>query len=109
MLFGLYSVLLGYVMWRPRLVPRPVGASLVLSGLGWLTFLVPPVAAMLLPGNVLVGALGEAVVILWLLVMGVNSQTTPVAARMLRFPLRLPPYERTRIVSGLQATPLIRR
>ena len=62
--FGLYSVLLGYLMIRSSLVPRAVGACLVVSG----------VAAMLLPYNLTVGLSGEAVIILWLLVIGVNAQ-----------------------------------
>jgi uncharacterized protein DUF4386 len=72
-LFGVYSVLLGYVMARSSLVPRAVGASMMLSGLAWLTFSVPPGAAMLIPYNVSIGVFGEAVVIVWLLVMGVYA------------------------------------
>jgi len=70
--FGLYSLLLGYLMVRSSLVPRAVGVCIMFSGLGWLTFFVPLVAAMLLPYNLIIGLSGEAVIILWLLVMGVN-------------------------------------
>ncbi|MBV9897855.1 MAG: DUF4386 domain-containing protein [Chloroflexi bacterium] len=71
--FAVNSVMVGYIMWRSGLVPRAVGASLVLSGIGWMTFFVLPVAAMLIPYNVIIGALGEAVVILWLVVMGAST------------------------------------
>ena len=71
--FGLYSVLIGYIMWRSSLVPRAVGVCLVLSGVGWLTYFVPPVAAQLLPYNLIVGLSGEAAIILWLLVVGLNA------------------------------------
>ena len=71
--FAVNSVMVGYIMWRSGLVPRAVGASLVLSGIGWMTFFVLPVAAMLIPYNVIIGALGEAVVILWLVVMGART------------------------------------
>jgi NADPH:quinone reductase-like Zn-dependent oxidoreductase len=53
----------------------------MISGLGWLTFFVPPVAAALLPNNLIIGLSGEAVIILWLLARGVNaSQSGSVIA-----------------------------
>lgn len=45
---------------------------MIIPGLGWLTFVVAPVAAMLLPHNLIIALSGEAVIILWLLVMGVH-------------------------------------
>jgi hypothetical protein len=44
------------------------------AGLGWLTFLSPPVANYLSPYNLASGILGQESVMLWLLVMGVNTQ-----------------------------------
>jgi len=45
-----------------------------LSGLAWLTFGVPPVAASLLPYNVDLGALGEVARSHRLLARGVNAR-----------------------------------
>jgi hypothetical protein len=47
---------------------------MMITGLGWLTFIIPPLAAQLSPVNVDAGAIGEVAMILWLLVMGVNAQ-----------------------------------
>ena len=47
---------------------------MVLAGLCWITYLLPPLADYLSPWNVAVGVLGELLVYLWLLVMGVNDQ-----------------------------------
>jgi hypothetical protein len=47
---------------------------MTLGGLGWLTFLSPPLAIYLSPYNLAFGLLGEASVMLWLLVIGANVQ-----------------------------------
>jgi len=56
-------------------LPRLIGVLMVITGLGWLTFFIPPIAAYLLPYNAIIaGIVGEGAMILWLLVMGVNAQ-----------------------------------
>ena len=52
-------------------LPRILG---VLMTLGWLTFLSPPLGAKYLYPYILVAAIGEGLLTLWLLVMGVNEQ-----------------------------------
>jgi hypothetical protein len=47
---------------------------IAVGGLGWLTFLSPPLAKHLSPYNLAFGILGQESVMLWLLVMGVNVQ-----------------------------------
>jgi hypothetical protein len=47
---------------------------LMLAGLGWLIFLSPPLANYLLTPLEVIGFVAEAVLMLWLLAMGVNSQ-----------------------------------
>jgi hypothetical protein len=47
---------------------------MVIAGLGWLTFLFPPLAKSLAPFNMMPGAVGELSLTLWLLVKGVNVQ-----------------------------------
>jgi hypothetical protein len=47
---------------------------MVFAGLGWLTYLSTPLAIYLSPYNLGFGVLGEALVMLWLLVIGLNAQ-----------------------------------
>ena len=44
------------------------------AGLGWVTFLSPPVANYLRPYILVLGVIAELALMLWLLVMGVNVQ-----------------------------------
>ncbi len=60
--FGFYALLTGYL------------ALSVLGGLGWLSFLYPPLGYRLFPYIAAFGLLGAALLILWLLVFGVNEQ-----------------------------------
>ncbi len=72
--FGFYCLLIGYLIFRSTFLPRILGALMAFAGLGWLTFLSPPLANYLAPYNFIPGLLGEGVLTLWLLVMGVNGQ-----------------------------------
>jgi uncharacterized protein DUF4386 len=72
--FGGFQVVLGYVIFRSTFLPRILGALIALAGLGWLIFLSPPLANKLLTPLEVLGFLAEASLMLWLLVMGVNSQ-----------------------------------
>jgi hypothetical protein len=47
---------------------------MVVAGLGWLTFISPPLANSLAPYNMIPGGIGELSLTLWLLVKGVNVQ-----------------------------------
>jgi hypothetical protein len=73
--FGCYDLLIGYLAFKSTFIPRPIGVLMVITGLGWLTFFIPPIAASLLPFNAIIaGIVGEGAMILWLLLMGVNSE-----------------------------------
>lgn len=72
--FGLHCLGVGYLILRSTFLPRIIGALMVFAGLGWLTFLWPPLANSLSPLNMLPGAIGELSLTLWFLVMGVNVQ-----------------------------------
>ena len=72
--FGTFQIVLGYVIFKSTFLPRIIGALIALAGLGWLTFLSPPLANELLIPLEVFGFVAEASLMLWLLVMGVNSQ-----------------------------------
>jgi hypothetical protein len=72
--FGVYCLLIGYLIFRSAFLPRILGVLMGLAGLGWLTFLYPPFANHLSPYNLVLGFLAELSLMLWLLVMGVNVQ-----------------------------------
>jgi hypothetical protein len=65
--FGVYCLLIGYLILRSTFLPRILGALMAFGGLGWLTFLSPQLAKSLSPYNL-------AVLTLWLHVKGVNEQ-----------------------------------
>ena len=72
--FGVYCLLIGYLIFRSAFLPRILGVLMAFAGLGWLTFLSPPLANHLSPYMVVLGFLAELSMMLWLLVMGVNVQ-----------------------------------
>ena len=72
--FGVYCLLIGYLIFRSAFLPRILGVLMALAGLGWLTFLSPPLANYLSPYILVLGFLAELALMLWLLVMGVNVQ-----------------------------------
>jgi hypothetical protein len=71
--FGVYCVLIGYLILRSRLLPRILGVLMAIAGIGWLTFVSPPLAASLSPYHYIAGGIGEGLLTLWLLIMGVNE------------------------------------
>ena len=72
--FGVFQLALGYVIFRSGFLPRILGVLVALAGVGWLTFLAPPLASRLLPELEVLGIVAEAGLMLWLLVAGVNAQ-----------------------------------
>jgi hypothetical protein len=72
--FGFYCLLIGYLILRSTFLPRILGALMAIAGLGWLTYLSPPLANYLSPYNLAPGILGEGALTLWLFVVGVNEQ-----------------------------------
>jgi hypothetical protein len=73
-LFGFYDLLIGYLVFKSTFLPRFLGVLMALAGLGWLTFLYPPLANSLSPYILVLGFLAELSLMLWLLVKGVNVQ-----------------------------------
>jgi hypothetical protein len=72
--FGLYCLLIGYLIFRSTFLPRIIGVLMVLAGLSYLMFVSPPLAPSLQPYILVFPGVGQISLTLWLLVMGVNEQ-----------------------------------
>lgn len=77
--FGLYCLVLGYLIYRSTFLPRTVGVLMTIAGLslltnGFLTFLLPALGSAVSIYILAFDGLGEISLALWLLVFGVNVQ-----------------------------------
>jgi hypothetical protein len=72
--FGVWYVLIGYLIFRSTFLPRIIGALGVLAGVGYLTLLWQPLAHYLYPYNLALAGPGEISLLLWLMVKGVNAR-----------------------------------
>ena len=72
--FGFWCILTGYLIFRSTFLPRVLGVFVMISGLGWVTYLYPPLAHHLSLYIAAASALGEIPMELWLMVKGVNDQ-----------------------------------
>jgi hypothetical protein len=85
--FGLYCLLIGYLILRSTFLPRFLGTLMLFAALGWLTFASPALAAGLYPYNFIPGMLGEGALTVWLLLLGVDADKwTAQAYGQLRAP-----------------------
>ena len=73
--FGLYCLGLGTLIVCSAMLPRWIGALLMLGGLSWLTFASPALAQQLQPYNMAPGAIAELIFTLWLLIFGVRERS----------------------------------
>jgi Domain of unknown function (DUF4386) len=73
--FGWYCLLLGYLIFRSKFLPRLLGVFLSVSGLSYQLFLSPSLSAKLFHSVIMpAGMLGELSLILWLIIFGVNTE-----------------------------------
>jgi hypothetical protein len=73
--FGVHCLLTGYLIFKSVFLPRILGVLMALAGLGYLTFVWPPLGSHLFfPYLVVPGVVGEGSLTLWLLIIGVNAQ-----------------------------------
>ena len=77
--FGFHCLLIGYLIYRSAFLPRILGVLLAIAGLcyvahSFLNSLSPALAARVFPYLIPLGFPGEALLTLWLLMIGVNVQ-----------------------------------
>jgi len=72
--FGWYCLAIGILILRSKFLPRPLGWLMAAAGIGWLAFLIPPIAQHLSMPIQALGILAELSLMLWLLVKGVNEE-----------------------------------
>jgi len=72
--FGLWCILIGYLIFRSTFLPRIIGVLLAIDGVGWMLYLSPPLANQLFLFIAVASALAEIPLMLWLLVVGVNAK-----------------------------------
>ena len=73
-IFGFYCLSIAYLIFRSTFLPRFLAFLMAFAGVGWLTFLSPPLAKALAPFNFFPGLLGEGALTAWLLVKGVDAE-----------------------------------
>lgn len=79
--FGCYCLVIGYLILRSTFLPQILGVLMIFGGLGWLTFISPGLSSYLSPYNMAPGVLGESVLTIWLLAVGLNPQRWNEQAR----------------------------
>ena len=72
--FGFEALFNGYLVFRSNFLPRILGFWSMADGLGWLTFLYPPLGYHLFLYLAAFALLGSAAMIFWLIVFGVNEE-----------------------------------
>lgn len=73
-IFGVYLVIAGFLIYRSTFMPRIVGAALAPGGLGLLTYVSPRLVGHIYPYNAIPALVGETSLMLWLVLVGINLQ-----------------------------------
>ncbi len=86
--FGFWCILIGYLIFRSTFLPRILGVLLAIDGVGWATYLSPPLASSLFPVIAVASGVAELPLMVWLIVVGVNAQRWKEQARAAAASLR---------------------
>jgi hypothetical protein len=71
--FGFETLLRGWLVFKSQFLPRFLGALSMISGLGWLTYLWPPLGSQVFMGVALFAIAGVIATVGWLLIRGVDD------------------------------------
>ena len=74
-IFGVYCLLIGYLILKSTFAPNVVGVLMLCAGAGWLTFLSPHFGRSLYPYILAPGFIGEGALTIWLLITRVDVAT----------------------------------
>ena len=72
--FGFSTLIQGWLIYRSGFLPRWLGVLGIISGLGWLTFLSPPLGMRLFMYLAVFALTGVLAICVWLLTVGVDEQ-----------------------------------
>lgn len=72
--FGFEGLLRGWLVFRSGFLPRFLGVLSMVGGLGWLTFLWPPLGYQLFMGIALFALVGVILLTGWLFIRGVDDE-----------------------------------
>jgi len=71
--FGVHCLLIGYLIFKSKFLPRFLGILMAIAGLAYITFVSPSFIHRVSPYILIPGAVGEGLLTLWLLIVGVNA------------------------------------
>lgn len=72
--FGFSTVLAGFLVFRSTYLPRWLGVLGMVAGLGWLTFIYPPLGYAVFMFAALFGLAAAVAKIFWLIIFGVDEE-----------------------------------
>jgi len=72
--FGLSTPLTGYLIYKSTFLPRWLGVLGMVAGVGWLSFVYPPLASRLAMVIFPLGILSVLAMVFWFLVYGVDEE-----------------------------------
>ena len=73
--FGFHTIIIGCLFVKSNFVPNFIGYLTILGGIGWLSFLYPPLGKTLFPFVSLLALMGVFSLITWLIVFGINKRS----------------------------------